>query len=62
MADKYKYTYAERNALLRDLKQILRNNDQRELMRILRQRGIKDEHPLFAEIVKLFHDLRSGKA
>ena len=61
-ADKYKHTYAERNALLRDLKRILRNNSERELMQILRQHGIMDEDPLFAQIVKLFHDLRSGKA
>lgn len=62
MPDKYKYTRAETNALERDLKRILSNNDERELMQILRKHGIKDENPRFSEIVKLFRDLRSGKA
>jgi len=35
--------------------------DEREFMQVLRKRGIKDEDPRFAEIVKLFRDLRSGK-
>jgi len=60
--NKYKYTRAETNALERDLKRILSNNDERELMQILRKHGIKDENPRFSEIVKLFRDLRSGKA
>lgn len=62
MPDKYKYTRAETNALERDLTRILSNNDERELMQILRKHGIKDENPRFSEIVKLFRDLRSGKA
>lgn len=62
MPDKYKRTRAETNALERDLKRILSNNDERELMQILRKHGIKDENPGFSEIVKLFRDLRSGKA
>jgi len=62
MPDKYKHTRAETNALERDLKRILGNNDERELMQILRKHGIKDENPRFSEIVKLFRDLRSGKA
>lgn len=62
MPDKYKRTRAETNALERDLKRILSNNDERELMQILRKHGIKDENPRFSEIVKLFRDLRSGKA
>lgn len=62
MPDKYKHTRAEANALERDLKRILGNNDERELMQILRKHGIKDESPRFSEIVKLFRDLRSGKA
>lgn len=62
MPEKYKFTYAERNALLRDLKGILKTGDERELMQILRRRGIKDEDPRFSEIVKLFRGLRSGKA
>ncbi|MHB8754724.1 MAG: hypothetical protein ACYC92_07180 [Candidatus Acidiferrales bacterium] len=49
MPDKYKHTRAE-------------NNDERELMQILRKHGIKDENPRFSEIVRLFRDLRSGKA
>lgn len=62
MSEKYKRTYAERNALLRDLKKIFRNNNELELMRILRKHGIKDEDPRFSEIVRSFRDLRSGKA
>ena len=62
MPDKHKYTRAEANALERDLRRILSNNDERELMQILRKYGIKDEDPRFSEIVKLFLDLRSGKA
>ncbi len=49
------------NALLRDLRNILKFGDEREFMQVLRKRGIKDEDPRFAEIVKLFRDLRSGK-
>lgn len=62
MPDKYKRTRAETNALEGDLTRILSNNDERELMQILRKHGIKDENPRFSEIVKLFRDLRSGKA
>jgi len=61
MPDKYKHTWAERNALLRDLRRILKYGDEREFMRVLRNHGIKDEDPRFAEIVKFFRDLRSGK-
>jgi hypothetical protein len=61
MAEKYKLTTAERNALLRDLRQIFKAGNEREFMQILRNHGIKDEDPRFAEIVKLFRDLRSGK-
>jgi hypothetical protein len=61
MAEKYKLTRAEKNALLRDLRNILRYGDEREFMQILRKRGIKDEDPRFGEIVKLFRELRSGK-
>ena len=49
MPDKYKHTW------------ILACNNERELMRILRKHGIKDEDSRFAEIVKLFHVLRGGK-
>lgn len=61
MAEKYKLTQAERNRLLRSLKKILRSGDEREFMNVLRKRGIKDEDPRFAEMVKLFRDLRAGK-
>jgi len=61
MADKYKLTHAEMNALLRDLRKILQYGDEREFMQVLRKRGIKDENPRFAELVKLFRDLRGGK-
>lgn len=62
MTDKYKLTRAEANTLLRDLHKLLQTGDEREFMRVLRKRGIKDEDPRFAEIVKLFRDLRTGKA
>jgi hypothetical protein len=62
MAEKYRFTLEEKSALLRELKKILRNDNQRELMKILRKFGIKDEDPRFAEIVKFFRDLRGGKA
>jgi hypothetical protein len=61
MPEKYKLTRAEMNALLRDLRNILKYGDEREFMQVLRKRGIKDEDPHFAEIVKLFRDLRTGK-
>ena len=58
MPDKYKHTRAEKNAMLRDIEQIIRTKDERELMAFLRRHGIKDEHPRFAQIVKAF---REGK-
>ncbi len=61
MPEKYKLTRAERNALLRELQNIYKYGDEREFMQVLRKRGIKDEDRRFAEIVKLFRDLRSGK-
>jgi hypothetical protein len=61
MPDKYKHTRAEINALLRDLRQILKYGDEREFMQVLRKHGIKDEDPRFGEIVRLFRALRSGK-
>ena len=61
MPDKYKKTWAERNALLRDLERIYGYGDERELMNVLRKHGIKDEDPRFVEILKMFRDLRSGK-
>jgi hypothetical protein len=61
MADKFKLTRAEMNTLLRDLRRLLKTGDEREFMQVLRKRGIKDENPRFAEIVKFFRDLRSGK-
>jgi hypothetical protein len=61
MPEKYKLARAEMNALLRDLRKILQHGDERAFMQVLRKRGIKDEDPRFAEILKLFRDLRSGK-
>jgi len=61
MPDKYKLTYAQMNALLRELRRIYKNDDEREFMQILRKYGVKDEDPRFAEIVKFFRDLRGGK-
>jgi wyosine [tRNA(Phe)-imidazoG37] synthetase (radical SAM superfamily) len=61
MQKKHKFTRAEWNSILRDLRRIYGRNDEREFMRILRQRGIKDEDPRFSEIVQLFRDLKRGK-
>jgi hypothetical protein len=61
MTDKYKLTRAEMNALLRDLRIIFMYGDEKEFMDVLRKRGIKDENPRFAELVKFFRDLRGGK-
>ena len=62
MAEKYRFTLEEKTALLRELKKILRGDDEREFMRILRKLGMHDEDPRFAEAVKFFRDLRGGKA
>lgn len=62
MAEKYRFTLEEKTTLLRELRKILRSDDEREFMRILRKLGIKDEDPRFAEAVKFFRDLRGGKA
>ena len=62
MAEKYRFTREEKAALLRELKKILRSDDEREFMKILRKFGIKDGDPRFAEVVKFFRDLRGGKS
>ena len=62
MVSKFKYTHAEAAALMRDLRRIYSNGDEREFMKILRRHGIKDEDPRFSEIVRFFRDLKSGKA
>ena len=62
MVDKYKFTWTEWNALLRDVKHLLVSGNEREFMQILRDHGIKDEDPRFAEILKLFREIRRGKA
>ncbi|HMD08587.1 MAG TPA: hypothetical protein VKH63_13695 [Candidatus Acidoferrum sp.] len=62
MAEKCRFTLEEKTALLRELKKILRNDDEREFMKILRKFGIKDEDPRFAEVVKFFRDLRGRKS
>ncbi len=56
MPDKYKHTASERNAMLRDLRRIISLRDERELMKFLREHGIKDENPRFSQIVKAFRD------
>ncbi len=61
MTTKFKHTYAEQNALRQDLRKILEHGDEREFMQVLRKHGINDEDSRFAEILKLFRDLRSGK-
>jgi len=62
MEDKFRFTHEERNTLLRDLRKIFKQGDEREFMRILRKYGIKDEDPRFSEIVKLFQSMRAGKS
>jgi hypothetical protein len=59
--EKYKFTRADWNALLREARRVLLSGDERAFMQFLRNRGIKDEDPRFAEFLKLFRDLRSGK-
>jgi hypothetical protein len=61
MVEKFKHTYAEHNALLRDLQKVFKLGDEREFTRVLRKHGIMDENPRFAELLKMFRDLRSGK-
>ncbi|HEX2714255.1 MAG TPA: hypothetical protein VHM88_18840 [Candidatus Acidoferrales bacterium] len=46
---------------MRDLRKIIKYGDEREFMQVLRDHGIMDEDPRFAEILKLFRDLQSGK-
>ena len=58
---KYRHTPQERAALRNELRLILRANNERELMQILRNEGVKDENPRFSAVVKLFRELRSGK-
>jgi hypothetical protein len=61
MTEKYRFTLEQKNALLRELGRVYRRDDEREFMKILRKFGILDEDPRFAEILKLFRDLRGGK-
>jgi hypothetical protein len=56
MAEKFRHTASERNAMLRQLKRIIALRDERELMSFLREQGIKDENPRFSQIVKAFRD------
>lgn len=61
MVEKFKHSKEEINALLRELRRIYERDDEREFMRVLRKYGISDEDPRFAEIVRFFRVLRSGK-
>jgi hypothetical protein len=61
MVEKFKHSREEINALLRELRQIYKRNDEREFMQVLQKYGISDEDPRFAEIVKFFRALQSGK-
>jgi hypothetical protein len=61
MTEKFKRTWAEQNALLKDLRKIYAMGDEREFMSVLRKYGIKDEDPRFAELLKMFRDLRGGR-
>jgi hypothetical protein len=60
-SDKYRHTRAERRALLRELRWVWDSKNELELMQILRRNGVMDENPRFAEVLKLFRELRSGK-
>ncbi len=62
MVEKFKRTFAEHIALMQILQKIYRHGDEREFMQVLRKHGIMDENPRFAELLKMFRDLRSGKA
>jgi len=62
MVDKYRHTAAERNAMLRQLKRVIELRDERELMKFLREHGIKDENPRFSQIVKAFREGKIGEA
>jgi hypothetical protein len=59
MTDKYKHR--ERDSLLRDLKKLIKHEDDREFMKLLRDLGIKDEDPRFAEAMKLFYEAKKGR-
>jgi len=61
MAEKFKHSQAEIYGTLRDLRRLLKTGDEREFMQVLRKHGIKDENPRFAELLRLFRALRSGK-
>lgn len=58
---KYRHTPSEIRAMLKELRWIWNVENEQELMQFLRKQGVKDEHPRFALVVKLFRDLRSGK-
>ena len=61
MPEKYKHSRAETNVLRRDLRWIFERGDERELMKILRKHGIKDEDPRFSEIVALSAPCGAGR-
>jgi len=56
MAEKYRHTRTERNALLRELRRVIDTKDEREFMNFLRENGIKDEDPRFSKLVRAFRD------
>lgn len=62
MPDKYKLTWQDRNALLRNLKRIYDGESETEFMKVLRQNGIKDENPMFGQLVGFFRELRADKS
>jgi hypothetical protein len=57
-----KQTRAEIRALIPDARYLLNCGTEFQLMQFLRGIGIKDEDSRFGPAVKLWHDLRSGKA
>jgi hypothetical protein len=56
-----RHTRAELRVLKTALRRIYQYGDEREFMQFLRGIGLKDESPLFAEVVGLFRSLRRGK-
>jgi hypothetical protein len=56
-----KQTRAEIRSLIPDARRLLKFGSEFELMRFLREIGIKDEDSRFGPIVKTWRDLRSGR-
>lgn len=60
MPEKYKHTKAELESFRNDLRRYMKTGNEREFMSFLRRHGIKDEHPRFAALVRLFREMKIG--